>query len=150
MTFKPLAILMLAPSLLVAPQTVAAESEENCALIEKSIIQGKAVATDSVVLVAVSAKDPKIFGTKYPTKTAKRSLQSMFYRYCGEFSGYKSFQVETRGGVSGTVTCKGKANYAYIVRKSNITIKELPGDSSDNSVEIPDIETKSDLFEEFK
>lgn len=149
MTFKPLAIVMLASSLLVTSHAAAAENEESCALIEKSIVQGKAIVTDSVVLVAVSAKDPKISESKYPTKTAKRRLQAMFLKYCGDFSGYKSFQVETRGGASGSVTCNGKTGYAYLVKKSDITIKELTGGTS-TYVEIPDIEAKGDLFEEFK
>lgn len=150
MTSKQLAGIVLAIPLVAASYGALAGDGERCAMIEQSIAQGKAVASDSMVFVAVSAKDPKISESKFPTKTAKYKLQSMFYRYCGEFSGYKSFQVETRGGASGSVTCNGKSSYAFFIRKSDIAIKELTGSDTSNSVEIPEIEAKGDLFEEFK
>lgn len=150
MIFKSVLSLALAMTLLAAPIDAAAGNAENCAMIEQSISLGKAVTNDTIVLAAVSATDQKISESKYPTKTAKRRLQSMFLKYCGEFSGYKSFQVETRGGVSGSVACNGKSSYAYAIKKSDITIKELTGVETKMFNDIPDIETKGDIFEEFK
>lgn len=119
-------------------------------MIEQSVSLGKAVVSETTVFVAVAAKDPTIVETKFPVKTAKRKLQSMFMKYCSEFSGYKTFQVETRGAVSGSVICNGKTNYAFAVRKSEITIKEISGAESVPTVDIPDLDSKNDLFEEFK
>ena len=139
-----------ATALLIVSLNGAAASGENCAMIDKSIAQGRAVASETMVYAAVSATDPSILGTKTPVSTAKRKLQSMFLKYCGEFSGYKAFQVEARGGVSGSVVCDGKTNYAFAIKKSEITIKELTGPSETQTVEMPDFENKNDLFEEFK
>lgn len=143
--------LSVALALLAASQYAAAVPSENCAILEKSIAQGKAVATESTVFVAVSAKDPSILETKFPVKTAKRKLQSMFLKYCSDFSGYKAFQVEARGGVSGSVICNGKTNYAFAVKKADITIKELTGADATQSVEMPELlDATKDMFEQFK
>lgn len=136
--------------LLAASFDAAAVTNENCAKFEQSIMQGKAVATDTSVFVAVSAKDPSILDTKLPVKTAKRKLQSLFLKYCSDYSGYKTFQVDTRGGASGTLVCGGKTIYAFAIKKSDITIKETSGAESGQAIEIPDLDGKNDLFEEFK
>lgn len=140
----------LALFLLAASFDAAAVTSENCANFEKSVAQGKAVTTDSSVLVAIAAKDPTILDAKFPVKTAKRKLQSMFLKYCGDYSGYKTFQVDTRGGASGTLVCSGKTIYAFAIKKTDITIKETSGADGGQAEEIPDLEEKNDLFEEFK
>lgn len=144
------AALLITLALLAASQDASAVSSENCAMFEQSIAQGKAVASDSTVFVAVSSKDPDILQTKYPIKTAQRRLQTRFLKYCGDFSGYKAFQVEARGGTSGSVVCNGKTNYAFAIKKSEITIKELTGADASQTVDMPDFDGKGDPFEEFK
>lgn len=150
MTSKCLVAVTIWAALAAVSLDAAALSDENCNMIEQSVSSGKAVASVSTIYAAVSAKDPSIVKTKYPVKTAKRMLQSMFLKYCGDFSGYKSFQVEAHGGVSGSAICNGKTNYAFVIKKSDITIRELTGSDSDQSVEIPDFDGKTDPFEEFK
>lgn len=140
-----LALLLLATSF-----DAAAVTSENCANFEHSVAQGKAVTSDAAVFIAVSAGDPAILNTKYPTKTAKRKLQSMFLKYCSDYSGYKSFQVSSRGGASGSVVCSGKTLYAYTVKKSDITIKETGAADAGQEAEIPELDDSKGLFEEFK
>lgn len=150
MTFKRLVAVTIWAVLAAVSLDAAAVSDENCTMIEQSVSTGKAVASVSTIYVAVSAKDPSIVNAKYPAKTAKRMLQSMFLKYCGDFSGYKSFVVEAHGGVSGSAICNGKRNYAFAIKKSAITIRELSASDPVQSVEIPDFDSKADPFEEFR
>jgi hypothetical protein len=148
MIFKRLigsALLLLATSF-----DAAAVTNEDCANFEHSVAQGKAVTSDSAVFIAVSANDPAILNAKYPTKTAKRKLQSMFLKFCTDYSGYKSFQVTSRGGASGSVVCSGKTLYAYTVKKSDIIIKETGSADAGQESEIPELDDSKGLFEEFK
>lgn len=136
--------------LLAASFDAAAVTSDNCVAFEQSIAQGKAVSTEASVFVAVAANDPTIHDAKFPVKTAKRKLQSLFLQYCGGYSGYKTFQVDMRGGASGTLVCGGKTIYAFAIKKTGITIKETTGSELAESVDIPDLDGKGDLFEEFK
>lgn len=136
--------------LLAASFEAAAVATDNCGMFEQSIAQAKAVTSDTAVFIAISANDPVILNTKYPAKTAKRKLQSIFLKYCSDYSGYKSFQVSSRGGASGTVVCSGKTLYAYAIKKSDVIIKETSAADAGQEVEIPELDDNKGLFEEFK
>ena len=149
MTFNLVKSIVIVAAAIASNCAMAATSDE-CVQVERSIAQRKAVSTETTVFAAVRANDPAILQTKYPIKTAQRKLQTMFLEFCKDFSGYKAFQVEARGGSSGSVVCNGSINYAFAIKKKDIIIKELSDSGDSKEVEIPDLDGNKDLFSEFK
>lgn len=130
--------------------TPRALAEANCTAIERSSAEGRALSFEGDVVIAINKINSQFSKSKNIAVAAKRKIQSLFIDYCRDYSGFKSFQIEVKGGVSGTYNCSGGTFFVFKVAKSDITIKEIINSDDVPVFELPEMDDRKGLFEVFK